>query len=118
MGGKGKMKCRKLLVLSVIGPPLAIAAPALGYQSGGRYGPGVMYGWGGSIFSWLIMLLFVIVVIALLVTVVRWITGTGHRQAQPGPAVSKTPMDILKERFARGEIDKAEFEERKHILSD
>ena len=32
------------------------------------------------------------------------------------PRRAKTPMDILKERFARGEIDKEEFEERRRIL--
>src|SRR6267378_7506898 len=29
---------------------------------------------------------------------------------------TRTPLDILKERFARGEIDKAEFEDRRRVL--
>jgi putative membrane protein len=30
----------------------------------------------------------------------------------------RTPLDILKERFARGEIDKQEYEERRRVLGE
>ena len=52
--------------------------------------------------------------VAVVVLVVRWLGGMGAGPArQPG---QKAPLDILEERFARGEIDKDEFEQRRDVL--
>ncbi len=42
----------------------------------------------------------------------RWLGGAG----QPPPG--RTTLDTLKERFARGEFDKAEFEDRRRALGE
>ena len=86
------------------------------------YGPHMMWwggGWYGMIFGPLIMILVLAVVIAAAVLLVRGVGGPW-----PGTAPShhappdRTPLDILKERFARGEIDQDEFEKRRRVLGD
>jgi putative membrane protein len=67
-------------------------------------------GWGGMAFGGLMMLLWVALVIALIVLIVRWLGGT-PRQATGGNA-----LETLRQRFARGEIDTAEFDERSRQL--
>lgn len=85
-----------------------------------RYGPPMMWwgGWPGMIFGPLFMILVLAVVIALVFFFVRSI-GTPWHGAPPyqGPP-PRTALDILKERFARGEIDKQEFEERRRVLDE
>lgn len=72
---------------------------------GHGYGPSGMMGPYGGIVMWLILL----VVMALLVyAVVRF--------AKPAGGTAETPLDILKKRYARGEIEKAEFEQKKQDL--
>lgn len=74
-------------------------------------------GWHGWFFGPIMMIVFIAVVVAVVVLLVRWLGGPGHGVAWHGPPV-KTPLEILKERFARGEIDKEEFEERRRVLGD
>jgi len=65
----------------------------------------------------ILMILFWAAVILVLVAAIRWLMG-GHREG-PGPlgAGHRTALEILEERFARGEIEREEFEERRRLLS-
>ncbi len=72
-----------------------------------------------TIFGPVFMILVLAVVIAVTVLLVRWLGGPWHSVQPPCHMVPvRTPLDILKERYARGEIDKEEFEERRRILGD
>jgi putative membrane protein len=62
------------------------------------------------------MILFFGAIIALIVLLVRWLDGSKRNTG--APPSGKAPLDILKERFARGKIDKEEYEERRKLLQD
>lgn len=93
------------------------AGPALAQAQGGNYGHPHMWDGGG----WWMFLgpLWMIIVIGLLIAgivlLVRWLGG-GPVVGGHGPAASGRALDILKERFARGEIDEEEFEKRRRLL--
>ena len=109
--------CRPIVgaVLLLVLIPVAALADA----EGEYHGPGMM--WDGSWTGWLLMgpvtmLLFFGAIVALIVVLVRWLGGQGAAAGSRWPEAEKTALDILRERFARGEIDKSEFEERKRLL--
>ena len=66
-------------------------------------------------FGPIMMAIFVAALVIVVVLLVRWLGGTSHGPAMLPPSV-KTPLDMLKERFARGEIDKEDYEERRRFL--
>lgn len=73
-------------------------------------------GWAGLFLGPLFMILVLALVIALAVLIVRWLGGAS--QGMPPPPPGRAPLDILKERFARGEIDEAEYESRRRVLGE
>lgn len=75
-------------------------------------------GWYGVMFGPLFMILLVAVVIVVAVVLVRWLGGPSHGVGPHPGSSTRASLDILKERFARGEIDKEEFEERRRVLGD
>ena len=71
------------------------------------------YGWG--IFGMLFMLLFWVLVLVGVVLLVRWLLlearGGGQSRAE-----RETAVEIVKRRYARGEINKEEFEAKRRDL--
>jgi putative membrane protein len=64
--------------------------------------------WGGG-FMWL----FWIVLIVVFVMLIKSITGGS---SSTDASHHETPLDILKKRYAKGEIDEEEFERRRKEL--
>lgn len=100
-------------------PAFLNSAAAQSPGGGYGYGHGMMWGDGGwSMFFLgpLFMIITLAAVVAAIVFLLRWLGG----MPASGPLLplAKTPLDILKERFAKGEIDKAEFEERRRALGE
>lgn len=78
----------------------------------GSFGMGTGY-MGG--FGWIFMLLFWGLVIVGLVALVKWIAGSS-RTSDPVSRHGDEALKILKERYARGEIDSEELAARKREL--
>ena len=68
------------------------------------------YGWGMG-FGWLFMVVFWALVILNVFYLVQMTIKGGKRTEQ-----QETPLEILKKRYARGEITKEEFERMKDDL--
>jgi len=104
------MKCYRkagMVLLYVI--PFLLASchyPRYGTERGGwEHGSG-MTGWFGS-FG---MILFWVVVVVVVIAVIRFmLTGRGG----DGTKTEESALDVLKKRYAAGEITKDEFEQMK-----
>lgn len=79
----------------------------MGWHMGDWTGWGPGWGWHavGHLLWWALL-------VAGIVAVLRW----ARRQGTPPPTGADRALDVLRERYARGEIDREEYEERRRVL--
>ncbi len=73
------------------------------------------YGWGmgwGMGLGWLFFILFWVLIILGVLYLIKLIAGGGRSKK----TTEETPLDILKRRYAKGEISKEDFDKMKEDL--
>ena len=105
---------RRASLIAFLLASLGWVAGAAAQQSEFTHGPHMWGdGWHGGFFGPIMMILFVALAVAAVVLIVRWLGPVAQSHSAPPGA---GPLDILKTRFAKGEIDKSEYEERRRVL--
>jgi putative membrane protein len=104
MASKGSF-CRLLILLSLT---LTSCTQGPGGPMG-NWGPMMGFGGGGG-FMWIIVVVFVGVAIYYMLQISK-------SKNSDGSAI-EAPLEILKKRYAKGEIDKEEFERKKKDLEN
>jgi putative membrane protein len=70
--------------------------------------------WWGPGFGWIFMVLFWVLIILGIVALGRWLFSGRGGAGAGGP--EKGPLDIVKERYARGEITREQYEQMRRDL--
>lgn len=122
------MKIRNISVVSCMVAPLYLTATGAMAQvreipdrSGFNYhGHDMMWNdgqWGGfgMVLGPIFMILIVVAIVAGIIYLLRMFGPTGNAG---GSSVHDRALVLLKERYAKGEIDSEEFVERKKLLTD
>ncbi len=106
-----------LLVLLLLGATLLTASGwGGGYGPGwGMMGPWMMGGFGFPFFGGIMMLLFWVLIIVGGIWLFQALARGGGLGTWSGPS-RESPLDILKTRYAKGEITKEQFEDMKRNL--
>lgn len=66
--------------------------------------------WFGGGFMWLFWILLIVVIL----WAIKMVADSGSHSAES----RKSALDVLKERYARGEIDQEEYEQKKKALDE
>lgn len=79
------------------------------------------YGWNGLGFLWMILIgIFWLAALGVAIwALLRWTGNRGGGRTTPYMGNrSQTPLDILRERYARGEVDTATFDQMRERLEE
>ena len=115
-----RMRFHKSLLIVFAGFLLLILKGRAFAQWGGGYGcggmgPGMMGGWGMGWFGGIFMIVIWVLVIVGLIFFIKWLIQSTKSDKDIIQGSSRA-LDIVKERYARGEIDKEEFQRMKADL--
>jgi putative membrane protein len=81
-----------------------------------NYNGHLLWGFGGGNWAMVIaMIVFWVVVIVGIVYFIKWLAGQGGG-SRVAPPHEESALDILKKRYARGEMNKEEFEQKRKDL--
>ena len=87
-----------------------------GQYGGWGMGSGMMGGYGMGWFGGIVMIVFWILILVGIIFLIKWLIQSIGRDKATGSSGNRS-LEILKERYAKGEIDKQEFENKKKDLS-
>lgn len=100
---------------------LALVAIAVTLATMGMHNTGIMPMWDGHMWGgggwlgwglmWIVGLLWMVALVAIPVAVIYWLVG-GRAAGQ----TDDSALTVLRERYARGEIDDEEYEARRAVL--
>lgn len=99
-----------ILVALIVLPSLF--APTWGGGGWGMMGPGMMGGFGGM---WLMPLIPIVIVGLVVWAIVAAVQGAAQPRGSE-PSYGDSALELLKRRYARGEINREEFEEKRKDL--
>lgn len=114
------MKQAKLIISGMVASLVAAStiraqpATSADWYPCGPHMMGWQRGWPAMMYGSLFLILALAAIAILAFFLIRSLSGS--RGA--APPHERTALDILRERFARGEIDKDEFEERRRVLGE
>lgn len=75
-------------------------------------------GWGGMIFGGIFMVIFMVIFWGGLIALIIWGVSKLSQRDGPAPSAPKhDPLEIAKERYAKGELSREEFKQLKKDLS-
>lgn len=128
MGDQGEEQAHTVMGKRMSGCDTSAAIPPMMQM---MMGGGIMGGWSSPFgsnqsnnsmmnfgftpfggFGWIFMILWWVLIIVGIVALIKWLTN----QSRGTHDNEKSPLEILKERYAKGEIDKKEFEDKKKDL--
>lgn len=69
------------------------------------------WGWGPG-FGWIFMILVLVLIVVGIVALAKWSSSSSG----PGRSADKRPLDIVQERYARGEITREQYEQMRRDL--